>query len=285
MILEHQKTSTTILKSIGVNMSYNVNFHLSFKPEIDHMSEFLRYEINNETKEEIGQILGIPTGASSGKVIPMMLYSAAVNLINYTVDSNLYSVTQTKLGKYIKEIDPFLESYEVKTLIHYHFCTLNSQLSLWEEMFRNFASFYRFFDKATFLTHISNDYTVKITNKTLTPTFNTYLKNGCLSDLNMLKLDDKGEYSYGRIRIISNHAKWYAFYLYDFLKRLDPLKRDFHMSDLKRNGFNSIFGWNDEDLLKMLEILENERLVSMDKQYNDIYFNIYDLIAEDIIIE
>lgn len=282
-ILEHQKTSITILKNIGVKVSYNINFHLSFKPEIAHMQEFLDCQIEKKTKEEIGQMLGIPTGASSGKVIPMMLYSTASNLISYTVDNQLYSIEQSKLGSYIKEIDPFLESYEVQTFIHYHFCTLNSQLSLWEDMFRGFASYYRSFDKVTFISHISNNYSTKITNKSLSPTISTYLDDSCLASLGMLKQDERGKLSFGRIRIISNHAKWYAFYLYDFLKRLDPSRRDFHISDLKSNGFHSIFGWSDEDVFQVLDILEKMKFIGIDKQYNDAYITLHDFIAENII--
>jgi len=285
MILVLQNIYITTLKNIGVNLSYNFNFHLSFKPETSHMSEFLKYKFENETKENIGRRLGIATGSSSGKVVPMMLYCAAANLISYTANNQLYSVEQTTLGNYIKEIDPSLESYDVKTFIHYNFCTFNSKMTVWELLFRQFASHYKCFSRSVFLTHISDKYQTKIYNKSITPVIKTYIDDGLLTDLNILTQCKKDKYEFGRIRIVQNSAKWYAFYLYDFLKRLDSTKRDFHLSDLKSNGFHSIFGWNGDDLFAVMDILENNGYICMDKQYNDTYFTIYDLVTDNIVIK
>ena len=55
----------------------SVNFHKTFAPQDSYISKILELAEQGYSgnKEEISDITGIPTGKTSGKVIPHILYS------------------------------------------------------------------------------------------------------------------------------------------------------------------------------------------------------------------
>lgn len=268
----------------GVKMAYNINFHQTFKPEIKLIRKFLESPIKDLTKEDISEFLSIPTGDSSGKVIPMIKYCAAAKLINYNINRKLISIQLTKLGNNILSLDEsFLESYEVQTFIHYQFCTINSDLELWEVLFRKFSSLNRSFSREMFINYANNLLGTKITKKTIQPVINTYIDDNCLQNIDLISLNDK-LFKFNRIRILDFNYKWYAYFLYDFLTRLDNSKLDFHFSKLKIEGFATIFGWSDEDLYHVLNILDKNGYICFEKQYNDPYISLKKIDIDDLII-
>ena len=85
----------------------NLNFHESFNPDFEYISKIVQIADNCEglTKEEISELTGIPTGASSGKVEPHINYAKFMNLIEFKKESSRYYIYSTSLGKVIENED------------------------------------------------------------------------------------------------------------------------------------------------------------------------------------
>ena len=88
-----------------------LEFHKTFSAETGYVSKILQLAIEkiSGTKDELSKISGIPTGKTSGKVIPHIKYAAYMGLIDYSVDGKgVYALSATKLGEEIFMQDPFL---------------------------------------------------------------------------------------------------------------------------------------------------------------------------------
>ncbi len=61
----------------------HLNFHETFAPEREHLGRLLRLADHMPflTKEEVFAETGIPTGASSGKVVPHIKYAEYMGLV------------------------------------------------------------------------------------------------------------------------------------------------------------------------------------------------------------
>ena len=60
-----------------------LNFHQSFKPEHNLLCSLMQSlaECSGKTAQEISKLTGIPTGDSSGKVVPTIYYLEYMGLI------------------------------------------------------------------------------------------------------------------------------------------------------------------------------------------------------------
>ena len=60
----------------------SVNFHKTFSPQDSYITKILDLAKDNYTgtKEEISEETGIPTGKTSGKVVPHILYAQYIRL-------------------------------------------------------------------------------------------------------------------------------------------------------------------------------------------------------------
>ena len=96
----------------------NINFHQTFYPNFDYIGKILEVANGTEkyTIEKLSQITGIPTGASSGKVLPHINYSEYMYLIESDNNSGEYSLKRTELGNLIFSEDPYF-SEDISRLI------------------------------------------------------------------------------------------------------------------------------------------------------------------------
>ena len=75
----------------------SVNFHKTFSPQDSYLAKILELAVNgySGTKEDISAVTGIPTGKTSGKVIPHILYAYYMGLIKYQLNKGIYSLNVT----------------------------------------------------------------------------------------------------------------------------------------------------------------------------------------------
>ena len=88
------------------------------------------------TKEEISSITGIPTGKTSGKVIPHIQYAAFMGLICYQKDSSVYRLSLTPMGKAVWKEDKYLFEDVTKWLCHYFITDVNTGAYLWALLYK-----------------------------------------------------------------------------------------------------------------------------------------------------
>ena len=119
--------------------NFNFNFHESFPPQTNYLAEILKLakEKFSGTKEEISNITGIPTGNSSGKVVPHIKYLKYMDLINYNEKLSVFSLELTNIGEVVFNNDPYIMENLTKTLMHYNLTKKTGALQ-WNYVFREY---------------------------------------------------------------------------------------------------------------------------------------------------
>lgn len=99
----------------------DVEFHKTFQPQDTYIVKIMELAANNYsgTKEEISSLTGIPTGKTSGKVIPHIRYAAFMGFIEYSKDGTNYTISLTRLGEIVIREDKYLFESVTKMLAHY----------------------------------------------------------------------------------------------------------------------------------------------------------------------
>lgn len=116
-------------------------FHESFPPQVIYLCEILKLARDRftGTKEEISDITGIPTGATSGKVVPHIKYLNYMGLIEYElVGERRIFLKTTKLGDIVFECDPYIMERTTKLLLHYNITNPTKGAPQWGYLFRQY---------------------------------------------------------------------------------------------------------------------------------------------------
>lgn len=123
------------------NKKVNLNFHQTFAPDADYLATL--FDVAKEevayTKQEISDITGIPTGASSGKVEPFIKYAEYMGLLKDKYEKQTHTLKLTDLGMAVADNDPYLQ--EKITILICHMNLVSSRgAALWNFVFCNLAT-------------------------------------------------------------------------------------------------------------------------------------------------
>ena len=118
------------------NVKTNLNFHQTFSPDANAISMLLSVaeERTAYSKEEISDITGIPTGASSGKVEPFIKYAYFMGLLEDKYKNKKHLLSLTPLGKEVKYQDETLQEKATIYLCHSNL-VLSTGATLWNFIF------------------------------------------------------------------------------------------------------------------------------------------------------
>lgn len=99
----------------------DVEFHKTFQPTDSYITKIMELAEQNYsgTKENISNITGIPTGKTSGKVVPHIRYASYMKLIHYEKNGASFKLKLTELGKEVLKEDKYLFESVTKWLCHY----------------------------------------------------------------------------------------------------------------------------------------------------------------------
>ena len=81
-------------------------------------------------------------------------------------------------------------------------------------------------------------------------------------------------YTFGKFQIILSYSSWFAYFLYHFLFRFDTSRSDFTLDEILSSGFTLIFGWNKQELQDVLEVLEQKKLIVLNKQFENYHVHL-----------
>ena len=101
-----------------------LNFPQDFLPERRLLSRLLPFAGagGSGDKVQIGAQTGIPTGASTGKVEPMIQYARGMGLLQATRAAGRWQLALTELGKMVMANDPYLSQPVTLWLLHLMLC-------------------------------------------------------------------------------------------------------------------------------------------------------------------
>jgi hypothetical protein len=250
-------------------MSYGLNFHQTFAPEREAIAQLVRLASQNSnflSKEEISNITSIPTGGSSGKVIPHILYSEAMGLITYQLERGKYRFSLTDLGRVIVQEDPYIIENITMWICHYNIARKSSKAQLWAYIFNSFVKITGLKAKKEVLAAGVNKHFNTEVN--LTPFRSCYTADKSFSSIQILQFEGD------EIRFIPHNIDpMYKYvYAYQLLKDWEDICSndseitiEFLINEL---GYGNPYLWSEKSILAVLEMLSEERIVLLNKQLN-----------------
>ena len=246
----------------------DVEFHKTFQPTDTYIAKIMELAAKeySGTKEEISSLTGIPTGKTSGKVIPHIFYASFMGFINYRKEGAVFFLTLTPLGKTIIKEDKYLFENVTKLLAHYFITSPDNGALIWSFLYSKLP--YRLDD------YISADL---INNK-----FKEIFQHDGKDNLNIVK-KSYTEGFWQNLRLMDwdndlcfnsqfyNEEYLYA-YAYTLLRDWEIKKSNEH--ELTITQLTEDLGWNkrlqftDADALNVLDELASMGVISLNKQLN-----------------
>lgn len=244
----------------------NLNFHQTFKPECHYVSAILEVAGNEQllSVKDISLLTGIPTGESSGKVEPHIMYASYMGLIEYEKTKGDYCLKRTKLGEIVFMEDPGLQEKLTILLCHCMMLREKTGAPLWSVTFRNIMPRYRnSIDKELFIKELDSIVVGKVTTKNVAPFFGSYSDFfdvlGILSEAGNLVTVSSTVYDKDFIYL-------YAFVLFEYWKERYANQDEITSTELDVMHFGEAFGWSTEEEYKVLEHLADEGFIRMNRQ-------------------
>lgn len=240
---------------------YNLNFHQTFLMDLQYISYILNFnsEKDGDTKEEISEKTGIPTGKSSGKVEPHIKYAKYCNLISYKYIKGKYFLNRTELGELIKLEDKFLKEEVTKELLLYFITSKNIGADQWSFFIRELLS-EKEITKELVDKSLERRYpnTKKISNRVVIKT---------LEELNgkILKIEDN-TLSKNNKRASRELKYVYAYTLLFEIEETYGLRNEITYNELEEIKWKEGHFLSNEDIYKVLEWLEELRIIKLNKQ-------------------
>jgi hypothetical protein len=115
------------------------SFHNTFVPERQYINAMMSYAASGQSGDmhEISEATGIPTGKSSGKVIPILDYCRGMGLVSLT-GSRRTATKETEVtafGRTVLLEDPYLKEPLTQWLAHLHLCGSLTGADVWYQTF------------------------------------------------------------------------------------------------------------------------------------------------------
>ena len=241
-----------------------VNFHKTFAPQDSYLSKIMELASQQYvgTKEEISEITGIPTGKTSGKVVPHILYAYYMGLISYNLEKGCYTLSLTPLGKLVRENDKYLFEDVTKMLCHYNLCDEYIGANIWSFVYRLPVMLEETMSETAMKRKYNDHFGV---NADLTPLKKTYSEDGFLAVLGLL------DFAEGvKIKSLFYNDSMLYVYAYGLLsswERVFPTEHEITSDQLSLKLYwGKRFGFDDDEILFTLERLEDSGIIKLNKQ-------------------
>lgn len=260
----------------------NINFHQTFYPNFDYIGKILSIADGEVAYsiEEISDITGIPTGKSSGKVLPHIKYSEYMNLINVNNQEGKLYLKRTELGELIFREDPFFSEDLSRLLCHMFLTSPNTGAGLWCFIYRELQFKYGTEIKRDVIDHDIHQYFGKSTKLSA---FNTaYSSSNSFGNLNLSDIED--DYIAFKEFDYDDECLYGILYsLYFELKNLDDNRSEFTTRELfEELKWQNSLNWSERRVLDFLSEASDKGWLHLNRQLNPIIIvlkrNIRDLI-------
>ena len=268
----------------------SLNFHNDFAPTLRYIAEIVRLASNNfiGDKDEISEETGIPTGDSSGKVVPHIKYAKFMGLIESDIlRDGKYNLQLTPLGRVIYLEDRYFMDRISKYLINYFLCDKEEGAPHWSFIFNNFNYM---LDSEYELSTIEKEARVYFDkNAKMTVLKSMYTGDYGFEDLMIITQSPRNNLVFKRCQIQQDCYYMYGYTLLysweKYFKDKLEISIDTIIEELR---WSNKFGFDYNTTLEVFDELESLGIIKMNKQLSpitiiktseaeEIMFKIYDL--------
>ncbi|MBL4935568.1 hypothetical protein JK636_07320 [Clostridium sp. YIM B02515] len=249
-----------------INSHKSTSFHGSFQPQLVYLSKILELASQNYEGNmfDISRITGIPTGESTGKVVPHIKYMEYMGLIKSSTGGGKYKLALTKLGEVVYSEDKYLLEDITKQALHYYLTHQEIGAPQWSYLFREYPYEY---DEKLDLNSVEEKGKIALGKPIEVGPLKGMYSIGDFSSLNLI------EYSKGSELLIKRcYPKMEAYHLYAFTLIADwekyfsnqqEITIDIITDELK---WNRGFGFDYDTTLEVLDELCALGYVNINKQ-------------------
>lgn len=261
----------------------NINFHQTFRPEKQYIAAILELAGDNEahTVKDISSLTGIPSGESSGKVEPHIIYANFMGLIEYEKKDGMYSLSRTALGENVYVEDPGLQENLTVMLCHCMMQRTVAGAPLWSKIFKTVLPMYKTgIKKDMLLKELEALFDGKVTTKNIAPFFgsyDTFFDSICL-------LQENGELvNIQPVQYDKEYIYVYAYTLLSYWDEIFPGQDEITSIQLEDLCFGKVFGWDAQEEYQVLEHLSDYGVIRMNRQLMP--YTLLKLTEKDDLIE
>lgn len=244
----------------------NINFHQTFYPNFDYIGKILNISDGKENLsiDEISMITGIPTGESSGKVLPHIRYCEFMNLITVKSTNSKLLLGRTDMGELIYSEDPYLSERISRLLCHMFLTSLGIGSELWFFICRSMQSSYGNKISKNVIEHDIVSYFKKGTKMSA---FNSsYTNENSFGNLNLIIIEENNI----RFRdFVYEEEFFYAilYVLYQELMTTDPNRSEFTVIELFHDlKWNCSLNWSENKSMSFLERASEDGWLDLNRQ-------------------
>lgn len=260
----------------------NLNFHETFKPEKQYIAAILEIADNSDfySVKDISLKTGIPSGSSSGKVEPHIVYANYMGLIEYEKKDSCYKLSKTKLGKLVYDEDPGLQEELTIELCHGMILREIKGAPLWSSIFKKIFPRYRDgIKKDLLLRELNVVFEGKANTKNIAPFFGSF--ESFFNTLNVLTINSDF------IKLLSapfnkEFLYMYAYILIEYWEEIFPNQNEITSNQLDELVFGKVFGWDTRSEYGILEHLSDKGIIRLNRQL--VPYTILKLIGKDDIL-
>lgn len=258
----------------------NLNFHQTFPPTLEYFSRLFDV-VNNGvsmTKEEISSATGIPTGKSSGKVEPHIVYAIYMGFIEETAHvGTKYSLKCTPLGNEIRKQDPGFREALTQMICHVRLTSPTTGAQLWSIIIRDILPKYKNGVQDNVL---EDEIRKKISGNVKTGPFYTTYRDS----FNLLKLLIREQQTTGITPqlLINDFSYVYSYALIYEWQKIFPTDDEISANELEKLKFRGAFGWDAQRQYAALERMAELGVIRLNRQLSP--FTLFRLTTSDELI-
>ena len=249
------------------------NFHKTFIPERRYIKAILQFASTGKTGDvqSIAKATGIPTGKSSGKVMPAIDYSRGMGLITLSDSSKQKSVKEpslTPFGRIVLLEDPFLKESVTQWIAHLNLCGPFQGADIWHQtFFLGAQTLGSKFEKEQLEVYLQNVYGLQ--NKNLMgPIIRMYADPASFSACGAL-VEKQGIIHRKTAPISEEYAWGYGAWILEAMEGFFPGDAQVTVTDLDRTtGWRTLPGWGIDESQQILKILEQKGILSVERHMN-----------------
>lgn len=248
-------------------MEYGLNFHQTFAPEREAIAQIVRLASLSPdfmTKEEISEQTSIPTGKSSGKVVPHIYYAEAMGLIKFEKKGSGYKIGLTNMGTIVFEEDPYFIEDITKWACHYNLSKYTSPARMWAIFFNELVPKVDFnINKSNLIRALSS---ILSTDKVdIRPLIQSYIKDYSLN-INLLE-EETDQIIIKKHNVNRNYSYLYAYQLLNLWDSVFPDNKEVTFNEIvKTLNFGNPYIWDENDVFYILELLEEKGIINLNRQ-------------------
>lgn len=245
------------------------NFHRTFKPERQYINALLRFAASGGEGDvqAIGAATGIPTGASSGKVAPILDYCRGMGLIVLTNDarSSIKKPILTTFGRAVLIEDPFMTTAVSQWLAHMNLCSPLTGADVWYQTFVAGSEVLgKAFDRVELERYLSIAFRVEKA-WLIGPMIGTYEDEAAFKTCGALG-EDGGKVRRKQAPVSEEMARGYGAWILGLMAVHFPTLRQVPVTDLDQvAGWHTIPGWDVAARQRVLELVARKGLIDVDR--------------------